>query len=695
MKRIKKAWTFLLCLCMITALFPITASAAGGTLTGGGTLDDPYQISDAADLAAFRDIVNGTNGSTADSDACAELTASVDLSSICSEGVGSWTPIGTEDSPFTGIFDGCGYSVGGLYIDNTHNLSSQGLFGYVEAGGAIKNLTVSGSVQNNGNSLDHMGGIAGYNAGTIDNCRNECIVSSINKGGNGNIGGVAGNNEGQILNSLNIGDITGGITITWDSFNTGGISGRSTGEIIGCSNSGTISGSNMIGGIVGRAESNSSRIERCSNSGTVKGGENEYDIGGIAGMSYGAHISDCFNTGAVKGAGHDEWNSPSYIGGIAGESLVGAVLENCYNTGTVSGNDSAGPITSASPFTAAAIENCYYLASSETEAAAGMAGKTESQFMSGEVAYLLNNGISDGTQAFYQTCGIGLPAFSGDTVYQVTSYKCPGDTTGTAAYSNSNENITGAHSFAVENTDAKYLKSEADCAGPAEYYKSCEFCAAASPAETFTSGDKDPSSHAGLTKVNAVAPTCTKDGNVEYWHCNSCGKDFEDEHGTKAISDTSVPSPGHKAQKVEAEEATASEDGNIAYWYCPECGQYFSDEALTKVISLKDTVIPATGETEDPKDPEGGDPSEGTDPGDTKPEDTKPEDTKPEDTKPEDTKPDGDKPEATPAPTKTEDKGSKDSPLTGDSSNLLLLTAALLAASGGIAGITLYSKKRR
>lgn len=39
------------------------------------------------------------------------------------------------------------------------------------------------------------------------------------------------------------------------------------------------------------------------------------------------------------------------------------------------------------------------------------------QFRSGEVAYLLNNGVTDGSQTWYQTCGEGLPSYSGKTVY--------------------------------------------------------------------------------------------------------------------------------------------------------------------------------------------------------------------------------------------------------------------------------------
>ena len=63
------------------------------------------------------------------------------------------------------------------------------------------------------------------------------------------------------------------------------------------------------------------------------------------------------------------------------------------------------------------MENCYYssecsLTSSRAEA------KSREQFSSGEVCYLLNNEVTDGTQAWYQTIGTDkLPMFSGGIVY--------------------------------------------------------------------------------------------------------------------------------------------------------------------------------------------------------------------------------------------------------------------------------------
>ncbi len=51
----------------------------------------------------------------------------------------------------------------------------------------------------------------------------------------------------------------------------------------------------------------------------------------------------------------------------------------------------------------------------------------------------------------------------------------------------------------------------------------------------------------------------------------------------------------HIIKKVEAKSPTCTENGNIEYWYCSVCGKFFADEALTTVITQADTIIKALG----------------------------------------------------------------------------------------------------
>ena len=105
-----------------------------------------------------------------------------------------------------------------------------------------------------------------------------------------------------------------------------------------------------------------------------------------------------------------------------------------------------------------------------------------------------------------------------------------------------------------------------------------------------------------LTKTAAKAATCSEDGNKEYWTCEHCGKYFlsDDTNPETAkaveLSET-VISASHKLTKVEAKAPTCTEDGNKEYWTCEHCGKYFlSDDTnpeTAKAVELSETILPA------------------------------------------------------------------------------------------------------
>ncbi len=73
---------------------------------------------------------------------------------------------------------------------------------------------------------------------------------------------------------------------------------------------------------------------------------------------------------------------------------------------------------------------------------------------------------------------------------------------------------------------------------------------------------------------------CTEPGNIEYWSCERCGKLFGDENGANEISADSVTvgtASGHSLTRHEAHAPTCTEDGNIEYWSCNRCAKYFAD----------------------------------------------------------------------------------------------------------------------
>ncbi|MGN0533450.1 MAG: InlB B-repeat-containing protein [Eubacterium sp.] len=103
-----------------------------------------------------------------------------------------------------------------------------------------------------------------------------------------------------------------------------------------------------------------------------------------------------------------------------------------------------------------------------------------------------------------------------------------------------------------------------------------------------------------LTKTDAVAPTCTTDGNIEYYTCSVCNKIFSDAAGANEITaaQTVDPATGHSLTKTDAVAAKCEEDGNIEYYTCSVCNKIFSDAAGANEITAADTVLPATGHTE-------------------------------------------------------------------------------------------------
>ena len=103
-----------------------------------------------------------------------------------------------------------------------------------------------------------------------------------------------------------------------------------------------------------------------------------------------------------------------------------------------------------------------------------------------------------------------------------------------------------------------------------------------------------PMAHAEATHVEAKAPTCYENGNIEHWYCAECGQAWLDEACTLNTNLKAVvlPMAHAEATHVEAKAATCYENGNIEYWYCEACGQAWLDEACTLNTNLKAVVLP-------------------------------------------------------------------------------------------------------
>lgn len=96
-----------------------------------------------------------------------------------------------------------------------------------------------------------------------------------------------------------------------------------------------------------------------------------------------------------------------------------------------------------------------------------------------------------------------------------------------------------------------------------------------------------------LTPVSENPATCTTAGNIAYYTCDGCGKWFKDAAGTTEITDHSsvVIKTKHNPVLVKAEDATAAKEGNIKYYHCENCGKDYYDEAGSEEIATKEAIV--------------------------------------------------------------------------------------------------------
>lgn len=296
----------------------------------------------------------------------------------------------TDNSWFTGTFDGNGYKIKDLYINNSTNFWV-GLFGksagkitnvnlenidyqstdkgvYVGGilgenvfGGSISNVQVSGKIAvNNDSKSPYVGGIVGSNGfntiggGTavagatrsvVKNALSKVDITVTGSCTQANVGGIAGKNNYYIKSDdTEVGFIEnvrneGSINVDINQSYVGGIIGTNIGGVQQAGNIGTVKGKWYTGGIIGSndgSENNGFINNDLFNGGTVSG--TRY-VGGIIGQNMGGKFSDLGNTGSISGTDN---TAGLYVGGIIGYNTRAnvrfiPVITNAYNTGSVSG----------------------------------------------------------------------------------------------------------------------------------------------------------------------------------------------------------------------------------------------------------------------------------------------------------------------------------------------------------------------
>ena len=369
---------------------------------GNGTVNNPFLISTAAELAWFRDYVNGTivdDGKAAGTThpaASAMLTADIDLKNYChaaedGKELLSWIPIGNYSNRWEGNMDGQGHTISNLYIKTAQK--NVGFFGYTNDGATIQDLIFDNAkvenVSTTNKKANYTGILAGYAYGDSPS----------------HIKGIKTTNNCTVIGQDNTGGIVGGADINLEN----------------CENHSSVKGKSQVGGIAG--ECYERNIKRCTNYGTVENNANSYYVSGIIGLAYRTSIEDCANYGKITGC---------YAGGIAGIMMQNTSIQNVFsygdvtktngNSGIIIGYVEGGTLTAKGivAYNKEALlnnssDNIKIVGEGSLtfddgkEEADVVKAFTKQQIKSGEVAWLLNGSTSAPTEgstlAWYQKLG--------------------------------------------------------------------------------------------------------------------------------------------------------------------------------------------------------------------------------------------------------------------------------------------------
>ena len=241
-----------------TTVTPVGSDVWGVTTDGrDGSAEHPYLITEPAGLDLLAKKVNGgTNYNGKYFELDADIAYSYDG---LGEGESNYTPIGDNQHPFSGTFDGQGHTISGIRISDTNGFN-KAIFDRVE--GTVKNLIVSDCSME---ALQNIGGIVRLLLGTIENCH---VGSDVILTGNSSIGGIATDNHGgTIKGCTSAATIIGTEDSGLKAIYFGGIAGsssylRNTPTLTDNLFTGTISGElgEYIGAIVGENNSNAATL---------------------------------------------------------------------------------------------------------------------------------------------------------------------------------------------------------------------------------------------------------------------------------------------------------------------------------------------------------------------------------------------------------------------------------------------------
>ena len=96
-----------------------------------------------------------------------------------------------------------------------------------------------------------------------------------------------------------------------------------------------------------------------------------------------------------------------------------------------------------------------------------------------------------------------------------------------------------------------------------------------------------PAEHTFGDLVAATDSTCLKKGNVAYYHCTVCEKNFAEDKTTELESVEKALADHVYGTLIEATTSTCVEHGNVAYYHCSVCEKNFAEDKTTVLETVE------------------------------------------------------------------------------------------------------------
>ena len=506
-----------------------TDYAATDFAGGSGTAEDPWQIETAEQLAKLAaDVNSGIVGKTHAKEHFI-LIANLDLSAH------RWIPIGYGDSngsfhAFSSYFDGNNKTITGLYVDETQEGVSAGLFGNF-IGYELKNIIIS-------------------DAYVKASCKNR------------NAAGVLIGNAPQGYGmSISVSDCKVSGTVENTKALSGGLVGyNSYGTYKDCVVDVEVIGGGKSGGFIG--EDFNGFYQNCIAKGNVSG---SWSVGGFAGvLFFESGVDKCASYGKVTAS---NWN----VGGF-----VGYVESNVEIKNSVAFGDVESIVTDFEPRVGGFVGTSVDSTITKSHSSGKITCASEMYSPGGFVGNPNSNGTF--TDDFFDIeKNPNLKAVGGFDSTDLTGVQ---PSTTKDVLSNVCEDYYGGHDW----NDTMTVDKKATCTESGEKSFHCKRCDVISGTQII-----DPKGH-HLQLVEEKPATCTEDGLEEYWKCEDCGLMYSDSNMINSISEPIViKATGHKFGNWQiVREATEKQEGEKKR-VCEVC-KYEETEKISKLLPSPEQV---------------------------------------------------------------------------------------------------------